>query len=136
MSSPSRAGALLREVWTLVRFSLVGGGATLLHFWVASLLVVAWEASPFLANAAGFATAFLFSFVGQHFFAFRSRRRVTATILRFTLVALTAFLASNLVLAGLVQWQALPPLAATLLAACVIPAVSFVLYRWWVFHPS
>ena len=134
MSQSSLAASLIRQFWTLARFSVVGGGATVLHFLVASLLVVGWDLSPFLANAGGFATALFFSFLGQHFWTFRSPHRVRVTFGRFAIVSLTAFLASNFVLAGLVQWHALSPLAATLLAASAIPLISFVLFRWWVFR--
>jgi len=121
-----------RELWTLLRFSLVGGGATFLHLAVASWLVVVWGALPIQANAGGFMVAFLFSFLGQHFWAFRSQRRVASSLPRFLMVAGLAFLASNLVLLALLA-LAIPPLLATLIAACVIPLVSFILFRWWVF---
>jgi putative flippase GtrA len=123
----------LRHLTEVLRFAIVGGIATVLHMAVAMATIVWFGLSPFIANACGFITGFMVSFAGQHYWTFRSDHHPVATIRQFGLVALTAFLASNIILAGLVRSGVVQPLVATLFAICFIPVVSFVLYKRYVF---
>lgn len=126
--------ALFREAATAARYSVVGILSTALHLAIATYLLLTFALSPFIANAGGFLGAITFSFLGQHHWAFRSPRRHSDTLPHFLFVAITAFLISNALLATLVVHAILPPLASTIIAACVIPIATFLLYRYFVFR--
>lgn len=113
-------------------FGLVGVAAALTHLAVfEGLKTTLW---PELANAAGFAVAFVVSFAGHRWLSFAdSRTPLGQSLRRFGVTALAGFACNELCFMGLYRLAGWPSLAA-LLAAMVLAAVqTFVLSRFWAF---
>ena len=101
---------------------------------VASLLIVGAGLFPLAANFVAFFCAFGVSFLGQHLWTFRARSDRRRALRRFFVVSGVAFLANNVALVSLLKAGLLSPIWAVILAACVIPAVTYTSSRLWVFR--
>jgi len=111
----------------------VGGTAALTHMGVFALFEpLMW---PELANALGFAIAFLVSFVGHRRLSFQDAGTSLMTSLRrFAITALAGFACNELVFMLLLRVFAWPALLALALALLVAAGQTFVLGRFWAFR--
>ncbi|MFN2202597.1 MAG: GtrA family protein [Caldilineaceae bacterium] len=125
------SGRWLAETLIVYRFVIVGLVAAAVHVGVAWTLIVHFDTSPMAANFSGFGLAFATSFIGQYVWTFRSSRRLIDAILRFALISAGAFGVNNLLLWSVLHENLVPAPAATVAAACVIPAVSYLGNRFW-----
>lgn len=116
---------------TLYRFAVIGVLAAIVHMSLAWLLVKVGDVAPLLANLCGFATAFALSFLGQYLWTFRSQRHWAAAVWRFAVISGTAFAVDNLLLLLLLRAAWLSAADATVVAACVIPMISYLGNRFW-----
>jgi putative flippase GtrA len=91
---------------------------------------------PLSANALAFLSAFGLSFAGNYYWTFGRPGSASAAIKRFFLVSSCAFALNTLVLAALIAIDLLPQSIAAILAALVIPALTFLASRFWVFRDS
>lgn len=124
----------------LLRFALVGGGATLVHAAVFQLLFAGFFWSQLTANVAGFVVALLFSFAGQSLFTFKAQASGWLAwlrlFMRFSQAALLGF-ALNLFWAALViDWLQLSHYWYLALLVGVTPILLFAINRLWVFRQS
>lgn len=124
---------VLDELGKLSRFGAVGIGATIIHFSIIGYFRHLAPVTPFILNGAAAGTAFLFSFTFHYLWSFRSQASVISAMSRFFLVSATAFCMSNGVLAALLRWASIPNFLALVLAAATIPAVTYLLARYWAF---
>lgn len=119
----------------LLRFGGVGALATVLHVAVAMLASELAGAAPLLANGLGFAVALLWSYLGHGRLSFRTELRHDIHGPRFFVVALAGFLVSS----GITQIISVsyggPFALAMFVVALVVPLVSFVICKIWVFAP-
>lgn len=126
--------AAIDELKKLIKFGLVGGVATLVHFIIASFAFLA-RPDALMANVAGFAVAFLVSAVGHLYWTFRVETARVVAFFRFLLIATLGFSASNLIVflgknLGFVEWLCL---AAGILT---VPPTTYALSRFWGFKPA
>lgn len=125
--------AVKDEISLLMRFASVGTGVMAVHFALALALVVwgGWPAQG--ANLMAFTLAFVLSFFSHYRITFRSGRGYGPTLTRFVVSAGAAYAASAALLWGLEISTSLDAAVCVLLAAGVIPAITYVAGRWWVF---
>ena len=109
---------LVIVAFTAARFGVGGGAATAGHMSIAWVLIVGAEVRPMGANLVAFLCAFSVSFSGQYFWTFGARGDRGRAVRRFFLVSALAFLANNVVLAGLLKAGTLAPIWAVIFAAC------------------
>ena len=126
----------LREILTAGRFGLVGLLATVVHIAIVWVLLALTNITPVLANTLAFMVAFSISFVGNYLWTFRSPGSPRRAILRFFVIAASAFIANTLVLAFLVGKGWFSPVVSAILSASLVPAVSFFASRLWGFERS
>jgi putative flippase GtrA len=119
----------------VVRFGMVGGLATLTHGGIAVLASRVLLMPPLVANATGFLTAFLVSFLGHTFFTFRSHMEV-ARALRFATVAVSSVLISSGLVLAASHWTPLPPGVSLPAVALCTPAFNFACHSLWTFRQA
>jgi putative flippase GtrA len=119
------------EALMVYRFFVIGMLATILHMSLAWVLIQRGHAQPITANLIGFSSAFVLSFVGQYFWTFRSQRHWVAAMWRFAAVSAIAFAVNNALLLSIVDNQMLTAGNATVLAACIIPVITYLGNRLW-----
>lgn len=81
----------------LAVFGAVGVGASLVHIAVAWAMITGAQTGVFMANVAGFCTAFLWSYFGHYYLTFRATNAHRAAFGRFLAVALLGFAINNAV---------------------------------------
>ena len=118
------------ELLKIIRFFMVGISATVVH------ILIAWYARKsglcdVASSVAGFIPALSVSYLGHYFFSFRSDARHAEAFLRFASVASGSFCVSLLVLLFLRGWM---PDLSMFISIALIPAVSYVVNRLWVFR--
>lgn len=120
----------IQEILKIIRFFIVGITATAVH------MLIAWYASRsgfdvVVSSVIGFIPALGVSYLGHYFFSFRSDARHGEAFVRFASVATGSFCVSLLVLVFLKGWM---PQLSLFISIALIPAVSYVVNRLWVFR--
>lgn len=113
----------------LVRFALTGGLATMVHIIVAFLCLHSLQATVFVANIAGFISAFLFSYLLQSLFVFRKKLSLS-NALRFFMVQFCALLVAQLISE---LFQDTNSYLRVLLVVFMIPAVTYIIHKFWTY---
>lgn len=116
----------------LVRFTAVGGAATLLQFSLLALFVEQLSISAVPASAAAFAISAGCNYWLNYRFTFASRDRHRRTLPKFVLVALIG-LAINTASFTLLLFT-FHYLAAQCLATLITLASNFALHQYWIYR--
>lgn len=124
---------LRRRVAEVMRFGIVGLGATAVHYVTAVALVQLFAFNLYVANILAFLTAFLSSFWMHHRWTFKSQRSLASAGPRFLAVALTGFACSNIGLMLAVHFGIGSPYLLFVISVLVVPAVTFTLSKIWAF---
>ena len=130
------ASRIRTEVAMASRFAFVGIAATLTHSVVALLALQSGLLQAYGSNILGFVIAFAVSFVGHHFWSFRTQamggttgRRMT----RFLVIAVLGFLANNVALTAWLKLTSWPDSIGLLFSIAIVPGLSFLGSRFWAF---
>lgn len=119
----------------VLRFGTVGLAATGVHWIVLSLVVEAFGISPSPANGLAFLCAVSVTYLGQSLWVFSARSRHNAMqVLRFTFSLALGFVANVGIMALTIHVLGLPYQTGFLLGLVVVPALSFLVNRFWVFN--
>jgi putative flippase GtrA len=114
-------------------FLVVGATAAAVH--MAVFLLAAPFIWPEVANAAGFAVAFVVSFAGHRFLSFSDAdTSLWQSLRRFAATALAGFVANELMFIALLRGLSLPDWLALFLALVFASAQTFLLSRFWAFR--
>ncbi len=114
-------------------FLVVGASAAAVH--MAVFMLTAPLIWPELANAAGFAVAFVVSFAGHRFLSFAdAQTSLWQSLRRFAATALAGFAANELMFIALLRGLDWPDWLALLVALVFASAQTFVLSRFWAFR--
>lgn len=117
----------------LIRFAGVGGLATLAHVLVALAVQAALPITPQQANLAGFAAGFVVSYSGHARLTFGAPLRSGPQLLRFFVLSLLGLGASSLTVHVTTGMLGLGFGAAMLAVAVIVPALTYLAMRFWVF---
>jgi len=120
----------------LLRFGIVGAGATLTHLTVLSAGVELLRLSPVAANALAFCSALGVSYSGQSIWVFRVAGHGQTQVRRFLVSAVGGLLANAGLMAlitGPLGWHYLAGFAAV---TTLVPFGTFLANKFWVFARS
>ncbi len=123
----------MQLVRQLTLFGIVGVAATLIHVGVASVLLVSTTIDPYVSNVVGAGCAMTVSFFGNARLTFLYEGRVTAAILRF-LAQTGLSLALTTLILYFVEENAYPVWTYALLVTAIVPPISFLVAKSWVFR--
>lgn len=115
--------------YKIVRYVLVGGTATLLHIFVASLYIYFIHDSVWRSNIIGFLIAYVFSYLLQSRLVFQHAVSVQKAIKYFTVqfgALLLAILSSEI-------FDSYNSYLHTLIVAVLLPFITFVIHKFWTF---
>jgi putative flippase GtrA len=115
----------------LSRFGAVGVLATLTYLAVSNLLILE-GVSATAASVLGYLTGMVASFVGQSRYTFRVDAGHRHFV-RFCVLSALG-LAISYMAVHITSLVALPPVLGTMATAILIPMISFVLMKLWVFR--
>lgn len=126
--------ARLREI---ARFGIVGVLATLTHFVILYALVERAGLVPSLANGAAFLCAVCVTWLGQSRWVFAGHGSTSvAKLLRFAVSLTVGLLANVAIMALATEVLDLGYRAGFVIACLVVPALSFVINKLWVFRSA
>ncbi|MEM7243685.1 MAG: GtrA family protein [Pseudomonadota bacterium] len=117
----------------IARFGVVGVIATAIHIMIAYFVQQSGVADQ-LANFTGFLAAAVFSFFGNLLFTFRAKGSVRNYIKRFAVVSGSNYFASAGLIFILTQQLGFPFEISLLGMVLIIPAISFLVQKLWVFR--
>jgi putative flippase GtrA len=124
---------LIGTLLQLARFGSTGVAATLLHILVAFAAARGLSFAPYPANACGFASAFILSYLGHFYWTFGHREGHRQYLARFLTLSLCGYGLSNLVIWFVVDRLGLSFLLALPWIAIVVPTFTFVSSKYWAF---
>lgn len=130
---PPRA-ASLRQISV---YAFVGAAATLTHYVIA--LLFARVMHPLFSNGVGYLFGLAVSYNGHHRLTFQvhsSEANHRSRFPRFVLVSASAVALSELILWYGLERAALPLWQAQAAAIAVVPPLTYLLGRYWVFRQS
>ncbi len=116
----------------LARFGTVGAAATLFYAVLVAIFGFTIGIAPLYAHGLAYLFAIPLSYIGQRKWAFRHKGSKRASFFRFLVAALSAFIIST-ALVMLILAAGYPAILGTLCTMVVVPSVSFVVMRFWVF---
>lgn len=126
----------MSEIWKIIRFGLVGGFATLTHMGVVAYLTLFTSFHPVISNTAAFLIAFGVSASGHIFFTFRVAKGRKRALVKFFIVAITALILSNILLALMLTVETIPQYVSQIAAIIVVPIVTYLASRFWAFRSA
>lgn len=124
-------GPLVRLV---SRFGIVGILATLTYLIVSNLLIFMGMV-PTVASITAYLAGMIVSFLGQSKFTFKMARTQRHQFVRFCVLSLMGLLISYLTVVAASVANA-PPVLGTIATAALVPALSFVVMKLWVFREA
>jgi putative flippase GtrA len=132
---------MVRELIRIMRFGVVGILATVVHACVYAGLVGATQVFPLAANALAFTAAVGIAFLGHTFWTFGRAGNFAGLgalrqpLGRFLTVSLTSFVLNNVVVYAVADIFRLDPLFAVIPMIIVVPVLTYLFLRLWVFAP-
>ncbi len=123
----------LHEAFTVLRFGIVGILATLVHYGTLTSLLSLAGMGPVPSNFIAYVLAVVVSFAGHHYWTYRASGPVIVSFVKFLGASFAAFLVSTLLLVALLHVQT-PKAIAAFLAVAIVPVITFVAFRLWVFR--
>ena len=134
MSPPNILAKLILRLRQFLVFGLVGASSTAVHYLVAlslsHVMTILW------ANPVGFITAFVVSYFGHSRLTFglqKAQRTHKKRLPRFALVAFGGFCMNQVIVVILSSQSTLPNWLTLAIALAVVPIVTFVAAKFWVF---
>lgn len=125
------------SVTEILRFGLVGLAATAMHYLILRLAVEHLEIPPSLANGMAFLCALSVTYLGQSLWVFQKHsQHSVGQMLRFAISLVFGFFANIGIMAVSVNAFGLSYQNGFLLSLLLVPALSFMINRFWVFNAS
>lgn len=118
----------------LSRFSVVGLLSTLTYFVVANIGLVVVTLDAAVISLFAYCTGMIVSFLGHKFVTFRVPEKTGRHFVRFLIMSAGGIAISFGGMWLVADILRAPPFWGTLLVAVMVPAFSFVVMKFWVFH--
>ncbi len=118
--------------YKIVRYTLVGGTATLIHIAVASLYIYLVNDSVLQSNVIGFLVAYVFSYLVQSKLVFEH----AVSIQKATKYFIVQFSALLLAILSSEIFDSYNSYLRTLIVAVLLPLITFVMHKFWTFKET
>jgi putative flippase GtrA len=120
------------EIWTVMRFGIVGAAATLTYL-ACSMVLLGAGVAPVKVNLIAFAVSLTLSYLGQYYFTYRAANAHARLSLRYALATLALIAICSILHRGLLQ-LAVDPRLASLAVTITYPLLSFILNHGWAYR--
>ena len=125
---------LKREAIAGARFGFVGLIATTTHVAIVWLALTSTNMTALSANTLAFLIAFGVSYLGNYLWTFSSPGKPRRALLRLFMIAVFALAINSTTLGFFIHKKWFEPLTAATISAAVIPLITFLCSRLWVFE--
>lgn len=120
------------EIAQFIRFGISGGLSTLCYGIFTLLLTYITPWSPFLLHTVAYLLSIPISYLMQRDFSFRDRGSKLKSFKKFVIAIFFTFLLSSILIFITASIGA-PPWAGTVLVMVVVPLVSYMIMKHWIF---
>ncbi len=122
---------IIKRLFThkLVRYGILGGIATLIHFTTASLYIYFINNSVFQSNIVGFLVAYIFSYLMQSKYVFEHKVSIEKAI-RYFIVQFAALL---LAIVSSTLFDSYNSYIRTAIVVALLPLITFLTHKFWTF---
>lgn len=117
----------------LFSYGAVGAVSSAIYFFCTVFFIETVGISPIISSGVAYAASFIFSFFVNHHFVFRSKKNISKTVVRFSLVSAFGFCLTTLVMFLIVEIFKIPYLYGVAVVLVVIPLSNFLLNLRWTF---
>ncbi len=120
----------LRKLLTnkIVRYGLVGGVSTFIHFIIALFYIYSINSSVFQSNMVGFTVAYIFSYTIQSKYVFDHAISLEKAI-KYFIVQFSALLLA-IIVSNLFETNSY---LKTLIVVVLLPLITFLIHTFWTF---
>ena len=119
----------------LVRFGVIGGAATLVHFLIVNGLVELCSMAALVANVIAYVVALQVSFWGHHHWSFSGHGGSKSNCMaKFVIVSLTGLLLNQLCFYLLLTYTSLDYRLALVVVLGVVAVFTFIMSKIWAFN--
>jgi len=119
-----------------LRFVLVGGIATLVHYAILIWLTEMTSVGSVLASAVGFTVSVAFNYLGNYYFTFGSSERHWHAGPKFAVVATVGLMLNTGMMYVFIAHLATPYMLAQLVATALVTLWNFFANRHWTYRAS
>jgi putative flippase GtrA len=119
----------------LARFTAVGIFATTTHVVIVTSLLSFTELTPLTSNTIAFLSAMGLSFAGHSLWTFEFKGQKKPALCRFVMMSLGVYAANTILLQEILINGWLKPTYAAVTAATLIPVMTLIISKLWVFRP-
>ena len=127
---------LVKQAFEIMRFGIVGVGATLTHLGVAFLLSHYTDIPLIVINIIAFLVAFGISFTGHYHWTFKSTGPKRESLIRFFIVGISGLAASEAILAMLIHFDVSTDFVKLMISIFIIPVVTYFVSKTWAFRTA
>ncbi len=122
---------MIQKLFThkLVRYGLLGGISTLIHFTIASLYIYFIDSSVFQSNVVGFLVAYVFSYLMQSKYVFEHTVNIEKAI-KYFMVQFGALLLAIIVSTLFDSYNSY---IRTAIVVVLLPLITFLTHKFWTF---
>ena len=123
-------GSIIQKLFTykIVRYGVVGGFSTFIHFLFAFLYIYSINSSVFQSNIVGFLIAYIFSYLMQSKFVFEHKVNIEKAV-KYFIVQFGALLMA-IAMSNLFEYNSY---IKTVIVVVLLPLITFVIHKFWTF---
>ncbi len=114
--------------YKIVRYGVVGGISTFIHFLFAFLYIYSINNSVFQSNIVGFLIAYVFSYLMQSKFVFEHKVNIEKAV-KYFIVQFGALLMA-IAMSNLFEYKSY---IRTVIIVVLLPLITFVIHKFWTF---
>jgi putative flippase GtrA len=127
---------ILKDLVLAYRFFLIGLLATITHMFFVWWFITKVLLNVYYANFYAFLVAFFVSFLGHYYWTFKERPKIIFALLKMLVVSISAFFLNIIALTFFIEYFLFLEVNAALAAASIVPLLSFVGMRLWIFKKN
>jgi putative flippase GtrA len=117
----------------LATYGLVGGVSSLIYLIVTLAFSESGESHPVIGSAVGYGASFLFSFLMNHHFVFRSTESIRRTLIKFAAVSVFGLFLTSLIMATTTELLGVHYAYGVAAVLIAIPFSNYLLNLHWAF---
>lgn len=121
----------------LIKYGIVGGLGTGIHFAVLILLVEMWSMNPVAASIVGFIVVLIISYMLNRMWTFEDRQSGYAKqFMKYVVVSCAGMVINTLIMYVSVEWLSISYIIGQLISTVVVPIHNYIWNRRWTFTPE
>ncbi|AJS60348.1 GtrA family protein [Paenibacillus sp. IHBB 10380] len=121
----------------LIKYAIVGGLGTGIHFAVLIMLVELWNMNPVVSSIIGFIVVLIISYFLNRIWTFENQQSGYAKqFMKYVIVSCAGMFINTLIMYVTVEWLSISYIVGQLISTVVVPIHNYIWNRRWTFTPE